>query len=101
MNSRRFMGFPQRQGSQTQYSRSGCWFRAVHCSKTRPLMSELGQSLPARFASRRPDVRFAPNSDQNIAAPRLVAMCRLCCKSRFALVIKNSAGCRRDFRVRT
>jgi KUP system potassium uptake protein len=24
----------------------------------------------------------------------------LCCKSRFALVIKNSAGCRRDFRVR-
>ena len=26
---------------------------------------------------------------------------RLCCKSRFALVIKNSAGCRRDFRVRT
>ena len=25
---------------------------------------------------------------------------RLCCKSRFALVIKNSAGCRRGFRVR-
>jgi hypothetical protein len=26
---------------------------------------------------------------------------RFCRKSRFALVIKNSAGCRRDFRVRT
>jgi hypothetical protein len=26
---------------------------------------------------------------------------RLCCKSRFELVIKNSAGCWRDFRVRT
>ena len=25
---------------------------------------------------------------------------RLCCKSRFALVIKNSAGCRRGFRVK-
>ena len=25
---------------------------------------------------------------------------RFCCKSRFALVIKNSAGCRRGFRVR-
>jgi hypothetical protein len=24
---------------------------------------------------------------------------RLCCKSRFALMIKNSKGCRRDFRV--
>ena len=26
---------------------------------------------------------------------------RLCCKSRFAQVIKNSAGCRRVFRVKT
>src|SRR5436309_15039195 len=25
---------------------------------------------------------------------------RLCCKSLFALVIKNSPGCRRDFRVK-
>src|SRR6266704_2525340 len=25
---------------------------------------------------------------------------RYCCKSLFALVIKNSAGCRRDFRVK-
>ena len=28
------------------------------------------------------------------------ALGRLCCKSRFALVIKNSAGCRRGFRVK-
>src|SRR5258707_4148065 len=28
------------------------------------------------------------------------ASCRLCCKSPFALLIKNSPGCRRDFRVK-
>src|ERR1700730_7515383 len=27
------------------------------------------------------------------------ALCRFCCKSLFALVIKNSFGCTRDFRV--
>src|SRR2546427_3239071 len=26
--------------------------------------------------------------------------CRYCCKSLFALLIKNSPGCRRDFRVK-
>jgi hypothetical protein len=26
--------------------------------------------------------------------------CRYCCKSLFALVTKNSPGCRRDFRVK-
>jgi hypothetical protein len=31
---------------------------------------------------------------------RLAAMCRYCCKSPFALVIKNSPGFRRDFRVK-
>jgi integrase len=33
------------------------------------------------------------------SAPKLGP--RLCCKSRFALVIKNSAGCRRGFRVKS
>ncbi|SRR6266704_2529580 len=28
------------------------------------------------------------------------ALCRYCCKSLFALLIKNSPGCRRDFRVK-
>jgi hypothetical protein len=28
------------------------------------------------------------------------AWCRYCCKSLFALLIKNSPGCRRDFRVK-
>src|SRR6516164_737070 len=28
------------------------------------------------------------------------ASCRFCCKSLFALLIKNSPGCRRDFRVK-
>ena len=28
------------------------------------------------------------------------AKCRYCCKSHFALVIKNSPGCGRDFRVK-
>src|SRR5262249_22070141 len=27
-------------------------------------------------------------------------MCRYCCKTLFALLIKNSSGCRRDFRVK-
>src|SRR6516165_9316279 len=30
----------------------------------------------------------------------LSALCRYCCKSPFALAIKNSPGCRRDFRVK-
>jgi len=32
--------------------------------------------------------------------PRTAGLGRFCCKSRFALVIKNSAGCRRGFRVK-
>jgi hypothetical protein len=32
--------------------------------------------------------------------PRSVEKCRYCCKSLFALMIKNSAGCRHDFRVK-
>jgi hypothetical protein len=38
--------------------------------------------------------------DQIAASPRNVAMGRLCCKSRFALVIKISAGYGRGFRVK-
>ena len=45
-------------------------------------MSARGHSRPSHPAPMPTDVRFAPSSDQNIAAPRLVAMCRLCCKSR-------------------
>src|ERR1035437_340375 len=44
-------------------------------------------------------VRLYPNSDQNVAVPRLSAMCRLCCKSLFALLIKNSLGSRCDFGI--
>ena len=33
-------------------------------------MSLMGQSLPARFASGRPDVRYAPNSDQQFLQRR-------------------------------
>jgi hypothetical protein len=49
----------------------------VRSSNPEALMTGVGQSLPARFASGRPDVRYAPNSDQNIAAPRLVAVCHV------------------------
>ena len=34
------------------------------------------------------------------AALHMSAHGRYCCKSLFALVIKNSPGCRRDFRVK-
>src|SRR5262249_38475272 len=42
---------------------------------------------------------FAPSSFQ-FAAVQESAFGRYCCKSLFALVIKNSPGCRRDFRVK-
>ena len=35
-----------------------------------------------------------------IAAVHESAIGRLCCKSRFALMVKNSAGYRRGFRVK-
>ena len=35
----------------------------------------LGHSRPSHPAPMPTDVRYAPSSDQNIAAPRLVAMC--------------------------
>ena len=41
----------------------------------------------------------------HVTDPSEIIGCRLlgglCCKSRFAQVIKNSAGCRRVFRVKT
>jgi hypothetical protein len=40
-----------------------------------PLMSVRGQSLPRYPAAGPPDVRYASKSDQNVAAPRMVAMC--------------------------
>src|SRR5215831_21027371 len=45
-------------------------------------------------------VRFAPTAALVDAAQRSAALCQYCCKSRFALVIKNSAGRRFGFRVR-
>src|ERR1039458_6820856 len=44
-------------------------------------------------------VRLYPNSDQNVAVPRLSAMCRYCCKSLFALLIKISLGSRCDLGI--
>src|SRR5437870_9822429 len=43
--------------------------------------------------------RLSPTAD---VPPHMfgAAMCRYCCKSPFALLIKNSPGCRRDFRVK-
>ena len=50
------------------------------------------------------DVRFTPEKSRTSAAdicsPFISASCRLCCKSRSAPVIKNSAGHRRGFRVK-
>ena len=46
------------------------------------------------------DVRFACESEHSVDQVPIPAKGRYCCKSLFALVIKNSAGCRRDFRVK-
>jgi hypothetical protein len=43
--------------------------------------------------------QLSPTPDKQAKASRS-AMCRFCCKSLFALVIKNSFGRRRDFRVK-
>jgi hypothetical protein len=43
--------------------------------------------------------QLSPAADNPSRGP-LPAMCRFCCKSLFAQVIKNFPGCRRDFRVK-
>jgi hypothetical protein len=45
-------------------------------------------------------VRFALNKQTLAERVQCDAMCRFCCKSLFALLIKNSFGRRRDFRVK-
>ena len=54
---------------------------------------------PKRFRLSR-HVRFALESGQDAIRLGMSALCRYCCKSLFALVIKNSPGRRRDFRVK-
>src|SRR4029077_16189047 len=46
------------------------------------------------------DVRFACERENSVDQVPIPAKGRYCCKSLFALVIKNSPGCRRDFRVK-
>src|SRR6266702_904827 len=41
-----------------------------------------------------------PSKRTSRACLDMSVKCRYCCKSLFALVIKNSPGCRRDFRVK-
>jgi ABC transporter substrate binding protein len=56
----------------------------------------LGLDIPPTAGPRRRGDRISTD----FAALRFVAIGRFCCKSLFALVIKNSPGCRRDFRVK-
>jgi len=55
--------------------------------------SEADLTLPSRW------VRFTPQSGHREHRPMCPLRARYCCKSPFALVTKNSPGCRRDFRV--
>jgi hypothetical protein len=70
----------------------------VHHSNLGWRLSESGQkpALPRRSIA----VRFAPNKQTPTRRVRCDAKCRFCCKSLFALAIKNSFGRRRDFRVK-
>jgi hypothetical protein len=77
----------------------------------RRAMPTAGRNAPAKIAVSPESWKAVPEvagrserrSDLQVAPPRpdrATAFNRLCCKSRFALVIKNSAGCRRGFRVK-
>ena len=69
------------------------WVETARVSTARRLLDK-GRNAPKRVAVQ---CGFA-NAD---TLRRCCPLCsRLCCKSRFALVIKKSAGCRRDFRLR-
>src|SRR2546430_769730 len=61
-------------------------------------MSQLGQVL--LLPHRSTDDRFTPISRLYLKLIGSPEKCRYCCKSLFAPVIKNSPGCRRDFRVK-
>ena len=68
----------------------------LHCGISVPSMSESGQNPNA---SRTLVCQLPPAAD--IPSHGLwPASCRYCCKSLFALLIKNYFGCTRDFRVK-
>ena len=51
--------------------------RLRYCNTRSWPMSASGHSRPSHPAPTPTDVRYAPRSDRNIAAPRLVAMCTI------------------------
>src|SRR4029450_128302 len=63
-------------------------------------MSAPGQSRSTRSKPHYRACPLRPESGQTADRLGMSAQCRYCCKSLFALVIKNSPGCRRDFRVK-
>ena len=70
----------------------------MHHSILSHLTSATGQNpnLPRRSIA----VRFTLNKQTPTGGVQYDAMCRFCCKSLFALAIKNSFGRRRDFHVK-
>ena len=86
-------------------SRKGCGAPGRGDSPLRPARAAL---LEMRRSARRTPVRGAvPAAARQLSpaadiAPQMLtaALCRFCCKSPFALVIKISFGCTRDFRVK-
>src|SRR5262249_54819048 len=60
----------------------------------------LGQEGPGRSGRGSGACPLCSDSDRLAARQRTAASCRFCCKSLFALVIKISFGCRRDFHVK-
>jgi hypothetical protein len=62
---------------RSQTTSPGTWDRSALAGFPSGLCRLWVNRYRPRFASGRPDVRYAPNSDQNIAAPRLVAMCHV------------------------
>ena len=61
-------------------------------------MSLWGHQLPLEANAER--VRYAPISGPYLKPVDTTESCRYCCKRLFALVIKNSPGCRCGFRVK-
>ena len=60
----------------------------------------MGHKRRSRLVEAAAHVRFCSNTGHVDAQQQNVALCRLCCKSLFALVIEIFPGCRRDFRVK-
>jgi hypothetical protein len=92
INSRRLM-VPSNRGLHPTTSLNE---RVVRHSKIGHSTSGMGQTttmLPGRLCQLSPAADISPQY-------LMCEKCRYCCKSLFALVIKNSPGCRRDFRVK-